>query len=40
MYQQGKSHAGSFYNFNVHVQFLGHHKNDIIKSNVHRGEHN
>ena len=23
-----------------HVQFLGHHKNDVIKSNVHRGENN
>ena len=39
MYQQGKSHAGSFYNFNFLVQMLGHHKNDVIKSNVHRGEH-
>ena len=27
------------YNFNFHVQLLGHHKNDVIKSNVHRGEH-
>ena len=26
MYQQGKSQASSFYNFNFHVKFLGHHK--------------
>ena len=26
------------YNFNFYVQLLGHHKNDVIKSNVNRGE--
>ena len=31
MYQIGKSHVGSFYNFNFDVQFLGHFKNDVIK---------
>ena len=38
MYQQGKLHAGSF--DNVNVQCLGHHKNDVIKSNLHRCDHN
>ena len=30
MYQQGKSHPGSFDNFNFYVHFLGHHKNSVI----------
>ena len=37
MYQQGKSHSGSFKNFNYHAQFLDHHKTDVIESTVHRG---
>ena len=27
-----------FYNFNSHLQILGHFKNDVINSNGHRGE--
>ena len=39
MYPQG-IYAGSLYNFNFYVQFLEHHKNDVIKSNVQRDVHN
>ena len=40
MYQQGNHMLVLLYNSKFHVQFLGHHKNDFIKKNVHRGEHN
>ena len=29
-----------FFGILIIMWFLGHHKNDVIKRNVHRGEHN
>ena len=40
MHQQGKPHAGSFYDFNFLCTVSVPSQNDVIKSNVRRGKQN